>query len=260
MKELDSTLMICSNCGEPIQKEIELLGKVRVVPIACSCKKAKLEKQREKDLNTEKQERLKRLFSSSLMDKKFMKETFEAWDHKKGSEQMFNIGNKYCENFKAAKKEGLGFLIYGPPGNGKTYLSNCIANNLLNKGIPVICLSINALLERIQKTYSSWGKEGERDILNTLAYADLLIIDDLGTEQLTDWSATKIYNIIDSRYRNGLPIIVSTNKSLSELKDMYHVRTVDRLFEMCTPLKNGAESIRKEQAKEKTNLLRKILL
>lgn len=251
--------MTCSKCGEPIQKKIKLLGAERIVPVACKCKRKELENRKIKDENNEKQERLKRLFDNSLMDKKFKTETFEKWDHKKGNEKMYNIGLKYCNNFNAAKKQGIGFLIYGPPGNGKTFLSNCIANYLLNKGIPTICVSINALLERIQKTYNSWGKEGERDILNTLAYADLLIIDDLGTEQGTDWSMTKIYNIIDSRYRNGLPLIISTNKTIDELKDMYHTRTTDRLFEMCTPLKNTGESIRKEKAREKTQLIKKIL-
>lgn len=251
--------MICSNCGEPIQKRIELLGKMRIVPIVCKCKKEQLEKSKLRELNRERQDRLKRLFKCSLMDEKFKIETFEKWDHSKGNKKMFEIGIKYCENFLEVKKNGAGFLIYGPPGNGKTFLSNCIANRLLQKEVPVICVSINALLERIQSTYNSFGKEGESDILKTLANADLLIIDDLGTEQKTDWALTKIYNIVDSRYRNGLPLIISTNKQLEELKSIYHQRTVDRLFEMCTPLKNGDRSIREIKAKEKTDKLRGIL-
>lgn len=249
----------CDKCGDPIQKVIFLLGSQRVLPIICSCKKRELEEKEEQERNQEKQIRLKQLFTSSLMDKKFCNETFENWDKKKGTEGMYNLGIKYCSNFKKAKEEGLGLLLHGKPGNGKTYLSNCIANRLLQGYVPVISVSINGLLQRIQKTYNSYGKEGEDQVLISLSNADLLIIDDLGTEQSTEWSKSKIYNIIDSRYRNGLPIIVSTNKSISELKELYEERTTDRLFEMCTPYQVRGESIRVRKAKEKTELIKELL-
>lgn len=259
MKESELELKICDKCGDPVQKKINLMGRERIVPIMCRCKKIEMEIKKEQEENAEKQERLKRLLKNSLMDKKFEHETFENWNDDVGSKQIKEIGKRYCKNFQEAKKNGLGLLIYGPPGNGKTYVSNCIANNLLSNGIPVICVSINSLLERIRQTYSKWGKEGEDEILKGLSNADLLIIDDLGTEQKTDWSCTKIYNIVDSRYRNGLPLIVSTNKSIDELKEQYHERTIDRLLEMCTPLKNNNTSIRKDKARKNTDILRKII-
>lgn len=257
--ELDCQLRICSKCGGPIQKVVVLFGKERIVPIVCSCTKQEMEEKQQLEINNEKQERLKRLFTSSLIDKKFITETFENWDFNKGSKQMYNIGEKYCKNFNKAKEEGLGLLLHGTPGNGKTYLSNCIANKLLNSYVPVISVSINALLQRIQRTYNSWGKEAEDGILQSLANADLLVIDDLGSENDTDWSRSRVYNIIDSRYRNGLPLIVSTNKSIKELKDIYHERTIDRLLEMCTPLEHNGQSIRAIKAQEKTRLLKEIL-
>lgn len=258
-KELDSTLMICETCREPQQKEIKILGVTRIVPVLCKCKKEKMQQHENEEKAREKQDKLRQLFTNSLMDKKFSNETFENWDFNKGKQQMFNLGTKYCEKFQEAKKEGLGFLFYGKPGNGKTFLSNCIANKLLNQRSPVICVSINALLERIRKTYSKWGQEGEDTVLSALSMADLLIIDDLGTEQDTEWSRSKIYNIIDNRYRKGLPMIISTNKSIDQLKSMYHERTIDRLLEICTPILNDSESIRTEQARRNTKLLKEIL-
>lgn len=258
-KESDSKLMICKDCGEPQQKEITILGVSRIVPVLCKCQKDKKEQQEHEEKAREKQDKLRQLFTNSLMDKKFSNETFENWNFNKGKKQMYTMGVKYCEKFQDAKKEGLGFLFYGSPGNGKTYLSNCIANRLLNNMHPVICVSINSLLERIRKTYNKWGQEGEDTILNALSMADLLIIDDLGTEQDTNWSKSRIYNIIDNRYRNKLPLIVSTNKSIEELKNMYHERTIDRLVEMCTPMENNSKSIRTEQAKRNTKLLLEIL-
>ena len=251
--------MTCSNCGEPIQKEIELLGKIRIVPRMCSCKKKSIEDKRIAEESAARQDRLKQLFTNSLMDKKFVNETFDNWDFTKGSKSMFNMGKKYCEKFLEVKKEGLGFLLYGTPGNGKTYLSNCIANELLSRLVPVICVGINQLLDRIRQTYSRYGQEGEDTVLRGLALADLLILDDLGAEQSTEWSKSKVYSIIDSRYRNRLPIIVSTNKTIEELREMYHNRTIDRLLEICTPVENKGRSIRKDNAKKNTDLLREIL-
>ena len=258
-KESGSQLMICSKCGDPIQKEVNILGKIRVVPVLCSCRKKELEDKQRAEEAAARQERLKQLFTSSLMDKKFMNETFENWDFSKGNKSMYNVGINYCDKFQEVKKEGLGFLLYGKPGNGKTYLSNCPGHRLLNNFIPVVCVGINQLLERIRQTYSRYGQEGEDTILRGLALADLLILDDLGAEQSTEWSKSKIYSIIDSRYRNGLPIIVSTNKTIVQLKDLYHERTVDRLLEICTPIENKGESIRKDNAKKNTDLLREIL-
>ena len=259
MKESDSQLMICSKCGNPIQKEINILGKIRIVPVLCSCRKKELEDKKRSEEVEARQERIKQLFTSSLMDKKFMNETFENWDFSKGNKGMYNMGISYCENFHEAKKVGIGFLFYGDPGNGKTYLSNCIGNRLLNNMVPVICVGINQLLERIRQTYSRYGQEGEDTILRGLALADLLILDDLGTEQSTEWSISRIYNIIDSRIRNGLPIIVSTNHSISDLEKRYNKRTISRLTEVCTPTKFTGEDIRKLNAKKKTDLLREIL-
>lgn len=251
--------MICKNCGEPIQKDIELMGSIRRVPILCTCKKEEMENKKNIEEAKEKQYRLQRLINNSLMDKKFTKETFENWDFNKGQKNMYDLGLKYCEHFKECKADGLGLLLYGTPGNGKTYLSNCIANKLLSKFIPVICVGINSLLSRFKETYCNYGKEAEEGIIRALSNADLLVLDDLGSEQDTEWSRSRIYNIIDSRYRNGLPIIISTNKTINELKNMYHERTIDRLLEMCTPIENKKPSIRQENSKVKTDKLKEIL-
>ncbi|KHD33973.1 DNA replication protein, partial [Clostridium acetobutylicum] len=202
---------------------------------------------------------------NSLMDDKFKESTFENWDFNKGSKSMYNLGKRYADNFKECKQQGLGLLIYGSAGNGKTYLASAIANELLKQYIPVICVSINNLLARIQQTYNKWGKEAESDIIRGLTNADLLIIDDLGTEKSSEWSKSIIYNIVDSRYRSKLPLIITSNLNIKPnerhgaLEELYHERTESRIFEMCTPVENTSKSIRIEEAKKKTKLLRKIL-
>lgn len=252
-------VMVCEVCGEPIQKDIVILHKLSRVPLACKCRREEQEKVRLKFENEEKQRRLDRVFKNSLMDEKFREVTFENWDHKSGNEKLYNICYKYAENFKTAKTNNLGLIIYGQPGNGKSHATACIANSLLTKGIPVVCVGINALLDRIKETYNNWGKEVEETILRTLSQAELLVLDDLGTEQGNEWSRTRIYNIIDARYRNQLPTIITINLQIKDLETQYGKRTYDRLLEMCTPVFNEWKSIRVEKGKEKTKILKEIL-
>jgi DNA replication protein DnaC len=259
--QLKGSELSCEKCGENKFLQIELLGKMQTVARICKCEKAQNEIEDQANKNRESQIRLENLFKNSLMDSAFYEKTFENWDSAKGSERLYKIGTKYVEKFKELKSSALGLLIHGEPGNGKTYLSCCIANRLLKNYTPVICVSINGLLSRIKETYSKWGDEAEADVINGLGKADLLIIDDLGTEKITEWSGPMIYNIIDSRYRSKLPLIVTTNiqidtsKTNGILADKYGRRTEDRIFEMCTPIQNSGKSIRLEEAKRKTGLL-----
>lgn len=258
-KELEYNLKVCPVCGKPKNMIVEIFNKKMVVPVACSCRQKEILQKEQIQLNREKQIRAQRIIKTSLITDEFRKKTFDDWDFSLGTKKLYTIGSKYAFKFKKMKEENIGLLIYGEPGNGKTYTAAAIANELLNKLIPVVCVSINALLDRIKETYNKWGTEGEDTILKSLENADLLIIDDLGTEQNTDWTRTKIYNILDSRYRNGLPLIITTNLPLTELQNRYEKRTYDRILEMCTPVLNDGKSIRVEKAKEKTKKLKELL-
>ncbi|HEY8804629.1 MAG TPA: DnaA/Hda family protein, partial [Clostridium sp.] len=188
-KELDLNLDVtkkCNICGQSLYKKYNICNIDRIMRISCECEKKVLEEKTKIDEAKEKQLRIEKLLTNSLIDKKFRNSTFENWDYNKGTKQMHELGTRYAKNFKRCREEGLGLLIYGEPGNGKTYLSSAIANKLLENFVPVICVSINGLLSRIQETYNKWGKEAESDIIRGLCDADLLIIDDLGTEKRTE--------------------------------------------------------------------------
>ena len=264
--ELELKYKVCEECGESLYLEQIMLGEKRMLRRLCKCERDEYNTKENIEKNKDKQARLESLIKNSLMDSTFNEKTFENWDFSKGNRKMYNLGIRYTEKFSELKAEGVGLLIHGDPGNGKTYLSCCIANRLLQNYIPVICVSVIGLLSRIKETYNKWGSEAEADILRGLGSADLLIIDDLGTETFTDWSRSTIYNIIDSRYRSKLPLIISANiqidtsKTNGVLADLYGRRTEDRILEMCTPIKNSGASIRLEEAKRKTSFLKSLLL
>ncbi|MFL0198407.1 ATP-binding protein [Clostridium sp. WILCCON 0269] len=262
--ELDN----CPVCGEPTGKVVRLMGRNYIVPRMCKCKKKAFEEEERIAQAREKQIRLERIFNNSLMTKEFRELTFESWDHTLGNESMYEMGIKYVKCFKEkAIKENLGLLIYGNPGNGKTFLSGCIANALIEQFIPVVCVSAIGILERIKNSFKSYGDEGVQNILNCLDNADLVIIDDMGVENNTDWSRATIYQILDSRYRKKKPLIITSNLSMNQLKRRYDRdceydigRTADRLIhDMCSPIENTGSSIRIKNGIRKTQILRDIL-
>lgn len=254
----------CSKCNEPLFIEKEFLGEVRKLPVICKCRKEELEKERERLEKIELESRLAKLKKNSLMDERFRECTFDNWIMEDSNKKLYQIGKKYCDNWKEVKKENIGLLLYGAPGTGKTFLSFCIANYLIERYVPVIAISSIGILSRIKETYNSYGKEGETEIIRTIKNADLLVLDDLGAENNTEWSKEKIYEIIDFRYRNKKPIIITTNSSLENLENKLTgsdgiARTYDRIIEMCTPLEIKGESRRVNQQSRKTKLLKEIL-
>ncbi len=264
MQASDSVLKICKNCQSPKESIVEAFGRKIKVPVMCRCEEEKYNKMKEEEIVQEKLHRLERLRSHSLMGKQFESCTFENFEVDSTNKQFFNIAKRYADKFDEIKKENIGLLFFGPPGTGKTYLAFCIANELLDNMVPVIAISSIGLLNRIKDTYNRFGDKGEVEIINSLKNADLLVLDDLGAENSTAWAKETIYEVIDSRYRDNKPIIITTNLTLNQLKEKMTssdgvYRTYDRIIEMCTPIEVKGKPRRVEAAKSKQDLLKDLL-
>lgn len=122
----------------------------------------------------------------------------------------------------------------------------CIANYLLNSGISVIMTSFVKLLDAMQDR-----RNDDQALIDRMNRVKLLIIDDLGAERGSDYTLEKVYNIIDSRYRAKLPIILTTNLDIEQMKaenDIRYERIYDRIFELCYPMLYTGKSWRKTDA------------
>lgn len=132
----------------------------------------------------------------------------------------------FADNF--GKSSG-NILMFGRTGLGKTHLSLAIANEVLKKGYNVLYDSTLNYLNQIEKEH--FGRsDNETDTLSQLLEADLLILDDLGSEYSKPFYISTIYNIINTRINKGLSTIINTNLSHEEMLQKYEERIISRLF------------------------------
>ena len=137
-----------------------------------------------------------------------------------------------CRNYvETFNKDYRNLFFYGTVGTGKSFLSGCVAKELLEKGNSVIYFSATDLFERLSKsTFQYKNKETADVLLQDLYNCDLLIIDDLGTEFTTALSLAEFFSLINERHLRKKSTIISTNLSLDDLQDRYKDRIFSRLF------------------------------
>lgn len=250
-------VLVCGKCHTNKEKKIQLAGECVTVRCICKCESEERERiQKQKDYEEE-MRRIERLKVASLMDAKLKSATLKTFTQKEDNQKLYTIVKNYVDNFETFYKSNRGLLFWGTVGTGKSYAAACIANELLNRKIPVVMTSFVKVLQVIQDNI-----ENETEFVNRLCAARLLIIDDLGTERNTDYALEKVYNVIDSRYRTGKPLILTTNLNLQDMQmtqDIRYQRIYDRIFEMCHPVMVNGTSWRINQAKERFNETKRLL-
>lgn len=147
-------------------------------------------------------------------------------------EHMRTILNSCLSFIKNFDTQTDNILFYGNTGVGKTFLSHCIAKELLDTAHTVIYLTAQDLMETL--TAHALNKESEpdmpEDMISYIRDCDLLIIDDLGTELANSLTVSQLFSCLDDRLQNQRSTIISTNLSLDDLQDTYSERIFSRLI------------------------------
>lgn len=264
--EDENGILICGKCGEPRQRfmlfddptddDPEHKSELKVVTM-CRCEREEEEREKRKEEAAKDMEKIQRLRNASLLDEKLRGATFGAFKVTKYNERNLKLCRRYAMKFDQMVEKDQGLIFWGSVGTGKSFAAACIANYLLDRKVPVVMTSFVKLLEVFQS-----GRDEETSILNRLGYAKLVIFDDLGAERGTDYALEKVYNIVDSRYRKNLPMILTTNLTIEEMKsevDMRYRRIYDRVFETCYPMQFTGPSWRMKEASRRYKDMEELL-
>lgn len=219
MVKMRTNIENCKVCGEPIFYQE---GIYDIYP-DCSC----MGKERIR-LKISKYKKL------SIIDRDFGNNIFANAQTICDKESEFiRKFKKYSEKFKKALEGNIGILMSGLPGTGKTFYANCIANEIQTKGYTVLSFNLSGYLRKIQEDYSNKRDfvSEEEKLLQAVKESDLLIIDDLGSEKLSDWGMEKIYNLIDERYKANKPVIITTNLDKDGLEEHLMLNGSDKLLD-----------------------------
>ncbi len=175
------------------------------------------------------------LYSKTHIDEQSKRSSYDMM------KSAYDTCQNYIANFGNTPVENLFF--YGDAGVGKTFLSNCIAKELISKSYSVIYFSASKLFEVLAKSH--FEKDSNAQDMDEYIYdCDLLIIDDLGTELTNAFVSSQLFTCINERYARQKSIIISTNLSLSSLMDIYSERIFSRIISNYTLLKITGDDIR----------------
>jgi DNA replication protein DnaC len=162
-----------------------------------------------------------------------------SYDYYEGENlEKFKKAVQICQNFiKSFDKDYRNLFFYGTVGTGKSFLSCCVAKELMDMGKLVIYFSASQLFDTLSKsTFDKDSKEAVSGISDDIYNCDLLIIDDLGTELTNSFVASQLFSCLNNRHLRKKTTIINTNLSLGELRDRYSDRIFSRItsnYEVC---------------------------
>lgn len=173
---------------------------------------------------------LKGILGNSGLGKRFLQRRFDTFKATAKTQGVYKACMLFCDSFASDSK---GIILRGPYGCGKTHLAAAILHRLAEKGIAGLFVVVPELLEAIRSGFNQQNDKATASI-EQLKEAPLLVLDDLGAEKMTDWAREQIFIIINRRYENMLPTVITTNYNTAELVERLGQRTVSRLAEMTT--------------------------
>lgn len=240
----------CGICKTPKECVLEFplhSGKYKCFSCSCKCVEDEEKRWLDEKRKQEYEDYIKRLKQQGITDPAHLKQVFEKDDGR--NPQVHTRCENYVKNWEEVNRENIGILFYGDTGRGKSFFACCIANALIQKGVPVLVTNLSKLVkDRLS---------GDSHI--NIITPDLLVLDDLGVENAT----ATAYNIIDERYRSGKPIVITTNLTLQELHSpdtLDKQRIYDRVLELCPArILVKSEITREVMAKRKASKVKKLL-
>ncbi|MGI6360791.1 MAG: AFG1/ZapE family ATPase [Bacillota bacterium] len=199
---------------------------------ACDCQKEKMTAKRKARAG----------LSKALLDKTFANFKLDYYpeyllvDQGISYQALAQKAVKAAQDFTIAQIKGYpsrGLFFDGEVGRGKTFLAAAIANKLIENGVDTLFLVVPEFLEQLRYTFEKGSSDSESMLMDRACNVSVLILDDLGAHNFSDWTKSKIFTLINYRLNHKLPCVITSNLSVGQLGEEIGVRTVSRIMEMC---------------------------
>ena len=234
-------LLYCGKCHTPKQMRGEGPTEGMFLSIVCRCRQAEMEKEAE----AEQRARVEELRLHCLPEEEKRNHRFSIADDDKN----IRIAKKYCDEWEQVKAKNIGLVLWGNTGSGKSFTVDCICNALIDQAVPVINITTVELVSKLA------DRNTDREVfIKRLREIPLLVLDDLGAERDTEFSHEQLCSVIDTRAEGGRPLVITTNYTLDEMKnvkDRRLLRIFNRVFACCIPVNVSGKSKRDALAEEK---------
>lgn len=211
----------------------------------CTCEKSK-DYWKEIDfqiLERKKKEHYKeiinRFYSQNYISKRLQDYNFDNFKATDINKKVIEIAKDYTKKCIENKQEN-GLIITGDSGVGKTHLAASILNELIEEDKLVLMGRLTLLLDMIKETFKDNSKS-ENELIELFSNIDMVVIDDLGTEKISQWALDKLYTIIENRNENKLPTIITTKFDKERLLHRFKQSNdkelsdaiIQKLYQMC---------------------------
>ena len=248
---VEDGLLHCGRCRAPKETKISFPWGEQTVRVMCKCEEEAFNRRIEEEKQRHREEYIRLLRETGLP---YGLRTATFANDNGSNPELTERAKRYADKWDEIREKNIGLLFWGGTGNGKTYTAACVANALIDKGIPAIVTSFSTILGK--------GIDEREDYIQSLNRYELLVLDDLGAERNTPFAMEVVYRVIDDRYTSGKPMIVTTNLTLEQMKKadiVDYQRIYDRVLGMCIPLHFKTGSVRGKIADAKLEAARDIL-
>lgn len=156
----------------------------------------------------------------------------------------------YLAGWEENRDAGKGLYLCGDVGTGKTHLAVAVMNELMTKKrVPSLFVTVPELLDNLRGAYNDPGRDLD-EWMAAVKNADLLVLDDLGSERVTEWVRERVFVVVNHRYREVLPTIFTSNIGPKDLAAQLGERTASRIISMCDWISLEGEDYREMEARK----------
>lgn len=222
-------LIYCKNCNTTRTLLLEEDKVLFYLPNGCKCKQEEIKKHEDEKKLYAKRQKISKMIELSNIGKRY-------------ENARFSTGTKYisqiepCKEYCISHDKGQGMYLFGKCGRGKTHLMCCMLHEFIEKNFKTCLLeTFNGLLNKIKASYNGSSRLSEYELMKMYTKCDYLFIDDFGRDfKDSQFHSDKLFEIIDTRYRNMKPIIFSSNYSINQLNELgIQTAVIERVYEMC---------------------------